>query len=216
MTGQPNGLARLFMSNDCATIPLHENFVPLGPDVTEQITLPDYLRPGLDIVFVGINPGAYSAKVGHYFATPRNRFWAALNQSDIVNAERDLGPEDDAIMNDYGIGFTDVVKRPSGSASDIRPAEFKAGAPVLQQKLLACQPLIVCFNGLTGYKNYLRHALGVKPEAALGPQERIIGGSRVFVTPNPSPANAAFSLDVIADWYRQLGEFRDQVKQAHG
>jgi double-stranded uracil-DNA glycosylase len=184
--------------------------------VTEQTTLPDYLRPGLDIVFVGINPGAYSAKVGRYFATPRNRFWAAFNQSGIVNAGRDLGPEDDMRMNDYGIGFTDVVKRPSGSASDIRPAEFKAGAPMLQEKLLRYQPLVVCFNGLTGYKNYLRHALGVKPEAVLGLQDRIIGGSRVFVAPNPSPANAAFSLDVIAGWYRQLGEFRDQLKQSDG
>jgi TDG/mug DNA glycosylase family protein len=215
MTGQPNGLARLFMPNDCATIPPHEKHYGLESNVTEQNTLPDYLRPGLDIVFVGINPGAYSAKMGRYFATPRNRFWTALNQSGIASAGRDLGPEDDARMNDYGIGFTDVVKRPSGSASDIRPAEFKAGAPVLQEKLLVCQPLVVCFNGLTGYKNYLRHALGVKPEAELGAQERIIGGSSVFVTPNPSPANAVFSLDVIASWYRQVGEFRDQVKHGH-
>lgn len=178
----------------------------------EQTTLPDYLCPGLDIVFVGINPGAYSAEVGRYFATPRNRFWAALNKSSIVNAGRDLGPEDDASMNGYGIGLTDVVKRPSGSAADIRPAEFKAGSLVLQGKLLSCQPLVVCFNGLTGYKNYLRHALAVKPEATLGTQPRIIGGSRVFVTPNPSPANAAFSLRMIADWYWQLGKFRDQLK----
>ncbi|MDA1215746.1 MAG: hypothetical protein O2812_02600, partial [Chloroflexi bacterium] len=89
-------------------------------------------------------------------------------------------------------------------------SSFKVSA-----RLLICQPLVVCFNGLTGYKNYLRHALGVKPEAELGAQARIIGGSRVFVTPNPSPANAAFSLDVIAGWYRQLGKFRDQVKQRH-
>ena len=111
---------------------------------------------------------------------------------------------------------------PCDSANSVSPSrslgfrnKSSASSFKVSARLLICQPLVVCFNGLTGYKNYLRHALGVKPEAELGAQARIIGGSRVFVTPNPSPANAAFSLDVIAGWYRQLGKFRDQVKQRH-
>ena len=75
-----------------------------------EFTLPDYLRPGLDIVFVGINPGAYSSKVGKYFATPQNRFWPALSRSGIANASRPLVPGDEAWLHEAGIGFTVPLK----------------------------------------------------------------------------------------------------------
>ena len=176
-------------------------------------TLPDYLCSGLDIVFVGINPGAYSAQVGHYFATPRNRFWAALNGSGLVQAGKLLGPADDEQMNGYGIGFTDLVKRPSSSASNLQAAEYRQGAPALREKLLQHVPMVVCFNGMTSYRNYLRYTdrVGAAPE--WGPQEYRIGRSRVFVVPNPSPANAAYSLAVLTGWYRSLGEYLDRVKR---
>lgn len=173
-------------------------------------TLPDYLRPGLDIVFVGINPGSYSAQVGHYFATPRNRFWRALNRSGLVPPGRELGPEDDAGMNGLGIGFTDVVKRASPGAADLTAADYARGAPLLREKLLAAGPRIVCFNGLTAAANYLRYAEGAPAKVMLGPQPWHIGVSQVFVAPNPSPANAAFSLDVLVTWYSRLRLLRDQ------
>jgi TDG/mug DNA glycosylase family protein len=176
-------------------------------------TLPDYLRAELHIVFVGINPGAYSAQVGHYFATPQNRFWSALNRSGLAGAGEDLGPADDARMNDYGIGFTDVVKRASNSASSLRVGDYRRWAPVLQEKLLRYRPLVICFNGVTGYRNYLRYAEGIQVAPELGPQEHHIGTSHVFVVPSSSPANAAYSLAVLAEWYKRLGEYRDQVKQ---
>ena len=175
-------------------------------------TLPDYLRPGLEIVFVGINPSVYSVQTGHYFANPRNRFWAAINRSGLVRAGRDLGPTDDATMNDWGIGFTDVVKRPSSNAASLRAGDYRYWAPVLKEKLLDCQPLVVCFNGLTAYRNYLQHAEGVMAGPKPGRQARRIGVCHVFVAPSPSPANAAYSLDTLAGWYRQLGQFRDQVR----
>ena len=176
-------------------------------------TLPDYLRPGLDIVFVGINPGAYSASVGNYFATPQNRFWPALNRSGIVGAGRDLGPGDEAWLNDRGLGFTDVVKRASNSASSLRAADFRKWAPVAKAKLAEAAPLVVCFNGVTGFKWFMQYAEGVKVEVELGQQPGLLGTSRVFVAPNPSPANAVYSLDAIADWYRRLGELRDELKR---
>ncbi len=176
-------------------------------------TLPDYLRPGLDVVFVGINPGAYSASVGKYFATPQNRFWPALNRSGIVDAGRDLGPGDEAWLNDLGLGFTDVVKRASNNASSLRAADFRKWAPVAKSKLVEAAPLVVCFNGLTGFKWFMQYGEGAKVEAKLGQQPGLLGTSRVFVAPNPSPANAVYSLDVIADWYRRLGELRDELKR---
>jgi len=128
--------------------------------VEEFWTLPDYLEPGLDIVFVGLNPSLYSVKVGHYFANPRNRFWPAMNRSGLV--DRELSPEQDASLLADHIGFTDVVKRPTAQGSGLRAADFLQWAPVLQDKLLRYQPRIACFHGVTAYNAYLRYAEGVK------------------------------------------------------
>lgn len=169
-------------------------------------TLPDYLRPGLDLVFVGINPGAYSASVGKYFATPQNRFWGALNRTDLTGG-RECGPGDEAWLFEHrAIGFTDVVKRASNSASSLRAVDFRTWAPLTREKLLEASPLVVCFNGITGYKWFLQYTEGRKQDVTLGEQPDRLGCSRVFVAPNPSPANASYSLYDIAEWYSRLAE----------
>ena len=173
-------------------------------------TLPDYLRSGLDVVFVGINPGAYSAEVGHYFATPLNRFWPAVTRAGIL--PESMTAETDHMALDHGVGFTDVVKRASRSASNLRAADYRRGAPVLKEKLERFQPLVACFHGVTAYGNYLRYCEGEVARPKPGPQPRTIGRSRVFVVPNPSPANAAFSLDDLVEWYRRLAELLAETK----
>ena len=173
-------------------------------------TLPDYLQEGLDIVFVGINPGRYSAQVGHYFATPRNRFWTAANRSGLLHPPLDSGCDSQALKQ--GIGFTDVVKRPSSSASQIRAADYRRWAPELKEKLERFRPLIACFHGVTGYRNYLKYGEGVSETPALGLQDRTIGRSAVFVVPNPSPANAAYSLEALVAWYERLKALRLGLK----
>ena len=170
----------------------------------ELATLPDHLREGLDLLFVGLNPSEYSAQVGHYFANPRNRFWAAFNLSGLVS--RQVTAEEDATLLDDGIGFTDVAKRPTPMGSALRAADFRQWAPVLKEKVLKYNPKLVCFHGLMAYKAYLQHGEGVKEKPQLGFQERKIGVSAVFVVPNPSPANAKYSLSDLAEWYRQLRE----------
>ena len=100
----------------------------------EPATLPDHLREGLDLLFVGLNPSQYSAEVGHYFANPRNRFWPAFNLSGLV--AREVTAEEDATLLDDGIGFTDVAKRPTPMGSGLRAADFRQGAPVLKEKIL--------------------------------------------------------------------------------
>ena len=176
---------------------------------TNLETLTDFLQPGLDIVFVGLNPSTYSVQVGHYFANPRNRFWAALNRSGLVGEE--LGPEKDHELARYGIGFTDVVKRPTPQASGLRAADYRQWAPVLREKLKHFGPRIACFHGMTGYKAYLKYGEGVDDQPELGLQKRTIGDVRVFVIPNPSPANAQYSLDDLVGWYRKLAEFREEL-----
>lgn len=174
-------------------------------------TLPDYLKAGLDIVFVGLNPSLFSARVGRYFANPRNRFWAALNRSGLVSGE--FGPEKDYLLMEQGIGFTDVVKRPTSQASHLTSEDFRRWAPVLVEKLERFQPLVACFHGVTAYRSFLLRALRVKESPQLGLQQRVIGKSRVFVVPNPSPANASFSLDSLVHWYRELGQLLNRLKQ---
>ena len=168
------------------------------------MTLPDYLREGLEILFVGLNPSKYSAEGGHYFANPRNRFWPAFNLSGLVDSPVTY-QEDGTLLND-GIGFTDVAKRPTPMGSGLRTADFRQGAPVLKDKIIKFAPRLACFHGLMAYKAYHQHGEGVKEKPGLGEQERMIGTSTVFVVPNPSPANAKYSLNDLAEWYGWLRE----------
>ena len=173
------------------------------------VTLPDHLTTGLDIVFVGLNPSLPSVAVGHYFANPRNRFWPAFNKSGLVN--RELSPQGDGSLLADGIGFTDVVKRPTAMGSGLKAADYRFWSPVLKEKLLKYQPRIACFHGVTAYNAYLRYTEDVRENAELGLQERTIGGTRVFVMPNPSPANATYSLDDLAGWYRRLKRLLEEL-----
>ena len=177
-------------------------------------TLPDYLAPNLDIVLVGINPSAYSVQAGHYFANPRNRFWRAFNASGLAGQE--LEPEEDYRVLDYGIGFTDVVKRPTPQASGLKAADFRQWCPVLREKLLEYRPRIACFHGLTGYKAFLKYTGLERDPPGLGLQPLTLGETRLFVVPNPSPANAQYSLEDLIAWYRRLGKLRQELTSAAG
>ena len=187
----------------------YSGYRPGDLPVEEFSTLPDYLRKGLDIVFVGLNPSLYSVQVGHYFANPRNRFWPALNRSELVG--REMSPEQDSSLLEQGIGFTDVVKRPTAQGSGLKAADFRHWAPVLKAKLLEYQPRIACFHGVMAYKAYLRYAEEIREDPELGLQELTIGESRVFVVPNPSPANAVYSVDDLARWYGRLKNLREEM-----
>ena len=172
----------------------------------ELVTLPDYLEEGLDIVFVGLNPSVYSVELGHYFANPRNRFWSGLSRSKLI--DREVTPEDDAALLHDGIGFTDVVKRPTRQGAGLKAEDYRLWAPVLKEKLIKYEPRIASFHGMMGYRAYLKYAEDVDGRLNLGLQERLIGQSRVFVVPNPSPANAKYSLDDLIGWYDRLQELR--------
>jgi len=175
-------------------------------------TLPDYLQPGLDIVLVGLNPSIPSARTGHYFANPRNRFWPAFNGAEMT--PEPLTAETDYRVLEFGIGMTDIVKRPTPGVADLKTADFHGGALDLQDRLTTTAPRIVCFHGIMAATHYAKIPNGDRSKVALGPQSWSIGISKVFVVPNPSPANASFSLNDIIDWYLKLKEFRDNIKSA--
>jgi TDG/mug DNA glycosylase family protein len=174
-------------------------------------TLPDLLRPGLRLVFVGINPSVYSVQRGHYFARSTSRFWPAFSRSRLSREARQalgrdvLGPEDDSKLLDFGIGFTDVVKVPSSNASSIKAADYALWAPHLLERLGASGAGMVCFHGVTGYRAFLRYALNApKDPTPLGLQERTLGNARIFLAPNPSPANAHFGPEDQVRFYDEL------------
>ena len=182
-------------------------------EVARNATLPDLLCPGLAIVFVGINPSLYSVERGHYFARGTNRFWPAFSRSRLSAAARralgaaTLGPANDIDLPAHGFGFTDVVKRATVKASELRPGELEAAAPELLGKLARLTPRIACFHGVTGFRPF---HLVVFPRArhkpTLGLQTERIGETQLFVVPSPSGANAHASLAGQVAWYDRLAE----------
>jgi TDG/mug DNA glycosylase family protein len=181
----------------------------------ERMTLPDLLRPGLDLVFIGINPSVYSTIQGHYFARKTNRFWPAFSRSILSeSARRALGvdrlePIHDAILLEHGIGFTDVVKRPTARADELDPIEFATGATDLAAKLETFRPRIACFQGMMGYRPFARVHAPALPKPVLGEQPLRIGETRLFVVPSPSPANAHASPALQTEWYDRLAAARE-------
>jgi TDG/mug DNA glycosylase family protein len=167
--------------------------------------LPDYLREGLDIVFVGINPGVQSARVGHYYANSRNPFWLLLYKAGLT--PRQLRPDEDHLLPSFGCGITDIVKRPSRGVADLTAGDFRQGREILKAKLLACHPRIVCFNSKTGFVNFFAPGAFRR----FGRQAVSIGRSRVFVMPSTSPANAGIPASVKLRYCRALRRWRDTL-----
>ena len=218
-------------------------------------TLPDYLAPGLDLLFVGINPGTYSVERGHYFARTTNRFWPAFSRSRLSTPiRRALGvkiltPEHDALLLRFGIGFTDVVKVPSRNAAELDAAAFAEWAPRLLARLRRYAPRVACFHGVTAYRGFLdmgglegpfsiegepwegspapspqppdarrrpsgsrgapryRAARAAAQTFGLGLQPVRVGTTWLYVVPNPSPANAHFTIEDQRGWYDRLAAY---------
>jgi double-stranded uracil-DNA glycosylase len=178
---------------------------PFGWEVFIFHMLPDYLQPNLDIVFVGINPGEYSNRVGHYFARKQNAFWTALNASGLV--DETLIPEDDARLPQLGLGLTDIVKRATPNANQVAESEFLTGGKALRAKLEPLAPHIICFVGLVGYRQAFDRT------AQLGAQAGRWGAAHLFIVPSTSPRNARYRNEIVT-WFKRLKEYRDQLKGA--
>jgi TDG/mug DNA glycosylase family protein len=121
-----------------------------------------------------------------------------------------LSPQDDWRVIKFGLGLTDLVKRPTNSAAEVRGDEFAAGRQVLAEKIIRVQPLIVCFNGLTGYQQFFQE------HTSPGRQVRRLHGAWVFVLPSTSARNAAYSRAVVLEYFRDLGILRDELRHNGG
>ncbi len=167
-------------------------------------TLPplrDRIRPGVRVLFVGINPGIRSSLTGHHFAGHSNRFWRLLFDSGLV-AEPLTSERDDDLPN-WGFGITNLVPRPTPGIGDLRPGEYEAGRAALLRKVRRYRPAVVAFVGVTLF----RALFGAKAVVRLGLQEEDWAGARVFVLPNPSGRNANYSYAGMLDAFASLKRF---------
>jgi len=164
--------------------------------------VPDVIAPELRILFCGINPGLYSAAVGHHFARPGNRFWKALHGAGLTG--RLLAPwEDDALLAS-GLGITNLVARATARADELGTAELVAGRRRLAAKAARWRPAWIAVLGLGAY----RIGFG-RPDARMGRQRERIGPARVWLLPNPSGLNAHHSLSHLVAAFRALRRAAD-------
>lgn len=168
------------------------------------MSLPDLVRPGLDVLFCGINPGLLSAATGHHFARPGNRFWPALHLSGFT--PRRLAPGEQDELLEHGLGITNLSDRPTAKADELSADELRAGGQRLTALAAQYEPKVVAVVGITAY----RTAFG-RPRAVVGPQPEPIASSRLWVVPNPSGLNAHYQLDDFVEVFRRL---RSEVAQA--
>lgn len=159
--------------------------------------VPDVIAEDLRVLFVGINPGLYSAAVGHHFARPGNRFWPALARSGFTKTV--LSPFDERELLSLGIGITNVVARASARADELAQEELEAGAAILRRKVARFRPRAVAVLGVTAYRAAFRLR-----NAQLGLQSETIGGAPLWVLPNPSGLNAHHQLADLARAFREL------------
>lgn len=159
--------------------------------------LEDILADDLDVIFCGINPGMTAAAQGHHFAGRSNRFWRTLHLAGFTPEE--LRPENDRTILQHRCGLTAVVDRPTARADQLSLHEFIAAAADFEQKILRHAPRVVAFLGKAAYS-----ALTGQRDIAWGLQPKTFGDAKVWILPNPSGRNLAFSLDQLVGAYRQL------------
>jgi len=163
------------------------------------IGLTDVISTSLNIVFCGINPGMKSAAIGHHFANRTNRFWRVLHLAGFT--DRQLEPEEARHLLDYGYGITSAVARPTVSATDLTRADFIAARPAFERKIAKYRPRYLAFLGKPASLALLNQR-----NVSWGLQQTKFGGSAVWVLPNPSGLNRAFTIGELTDAYRELFE----------
>lgn len=180
---------------------------PFKPTKQELIeaegkTVPDVIAPDLFVLFCGINPGLYTAAVGHHFARPGNRFWPALFESGFTDSL--LSPFEEHKLLELGIGVTNVVARATAAAAELTQDDFISGGRRLRGKVRRYRPRIVAVLGVGAYR-----AAFARPRAVIGEQPETIGEARVWVLPNPSGLNANYQLPQLVKLFKDLRKAAD-------
>ncbi|MFC0216649.1 mismatch-specific DNA-glycosylase [Paenibacillus chartarius] len=165
-------------------------------------SIPDHIRSGLSILFVGYNPSLRSGETGHHYANPSNRFYRLLYASGLT--DRLYTPSEDGDLLELGYGFTNIVSRPTKTADEITKEEYEQGRQTLREKIEAYRPYIVCFVGKGVYEQYSgRRNVGWGFQT-----EPVVPGVKEFVAPSSSGL-VRMKLEEMADIFRQLRKALD-------
>lgn len=164
--------------------------------------VPDLIGPDLKVLFCGINPGLYTAAIGHHFGRPGNRFWPALHLGGFT--DKVMSPFDEAELLDMGWGITNVVARATARADELTDDELRAGAKDVERKVRRYKPAWLAVVGLGTYR-----VAWQKRDAKAGEQPDVIGDTRIWVLPNPSGVNAHHTL---AGFGQLFGELRKRLE----
>jgi TDG/mug DNA glycosylase family protein len=159
--------------------------------------IPDLAAKNLIVLFAGINPGLYTAAIGHHFVRPGNRFWPALHAGGFT--PRLLSPFEESLLLDLQFGITNIVQRATARADELTDDELRAGGRRLQAKVKRWRPTVVAFVGIGPY----RVVSGIKG-ARIGLQEAPFGGSHAWVLPNPSGLNAHYLPAALGQLFGDL------------
>ena len=167
--------------------------------------LRDRIKPGVRVLFVGINPGVRSALTGHHFAGFSNRFWKLLFEAKLV--PEPITFTDDDRLPEWGYGITNIVPRPTPGIDTLDPAEYVVGRVKLRAKIRRYKPAVVALVGVTVYRAMFPERKGA---VLLGLQEERVGESAMFVLPNPSGRNANYSYAEMRAAFRALRRYTAQ------
>lgn len=165
-------------------------------------TVDDVIGPGLDVLFVGINPGLWSGAVGHHFAHPSSRFWKALHRSGFT--PRLLSPFEEAELLRFGLGLTNLVETATAVARDLGDGQLREGGRRLAAKVVRHRPAWAAVLGVGAYRIAFD-----RPRTLVGPQPESIGAARLWVLPGPSGSNAHYPIDAAVEEFRR---FRQAVR----
>lgn len=160
-------------------------------------TVPDVIATGLKVLFCGINPGLYTAAIGHHFGRPGNRFWPTLHAAGFT--PRLFDPSEEQALLPLGFGITSVVARATAAADELSDREMIAGGRILEAKVRAFAPQYLAVLGIGAYRTAF-----AKPKAVIGLQPDAIGETRVWVLPNPSGLNAHYQGSDLVKVFRAL------------
>jgi TDG/mug DNA glycosylase family protein len=160
-------------------------------------SIPDLIRPGLKVLFCGINPGLYSGATGLHFARPGNRFWPALHAAGF--SKRLLAPWENEELLEAGYGVTNLVMRTTATAAELDDEEYRAGRQSLARKITKYSPRWVAVLGLGAYRTGFN-----RPDAKIGRQVGKLGSSGLWVLPNPSGLNANYQLPQLVKMFDEL------------
>ncbi len=159
--------------------------------------MPDLVAPGLDVLFCGINPGAWSGALGHHFAHPGNRFWKVLHLAGFTDVQ--LNAAEERRLLECRLGITNLVSRTTTAAAELAPDELRRGAVQLERTVRRVLPKTVAFLGIGAYR-----VAFARPRATVGPQAETLASVTVWLLPNPSGLQACYGMDRLVELFGAL------------